>query len=72
MLVIKEEIWLKNRMSNSNSEGSKTDIRVEDLLGQIAELKVLVDSLSKENQSLKEKIAILTAELVVSQVVIDG
>jgi len=59
-------------MSNSNSEGSKTDIRVEDLLRQIAELKVLVDSLSKENQSLKEKIASLTAELVVCQVVIDG
>ncbi len=50
-------------MRNSNSEGSKTDIRVEDLLRQIAELKVLVDSLSKENQSLKEKIASLTAEL---------
>lgn len=67
MLVIKEKIWLKNRMSNSNSEGSKTDIRVEDLLRQIAELKVLVDSLSKENQSLKEKIASLTAELEASK-----
>lgn len=60
-------MWLKRRMIDLNKQGSQTTINMEELLSQNEELRSLVGSLSKENQSLKEKIASLTAELKASK-----
>jgi hypothetical protein len=54
-------------MMDLNKAGSETTLKLEELLHQNGELKVLVDILSKENESLKEKIASLTAEVEASK-----
>lgn len=54
-------------MNDLSKELSQTTIKWEELLRQNEELRALLGKLEQENQSLKEKIASLTAELEASK-----